>query len=347
MANQHMLSNSQKHKANETGTVFIDQDELLKDEEQTALVLLKSAVDKDNQFPAMGSSISQIMRISNEQGCAQKLSDIILRDQSLSSKILRMVNSSNYGQFGGEINTISRAVVILGLDQIQSLSISIMVFDKLNNGPMTDILKSNACQSFLSAAFARKLVEKNTSIDSEEAFLASMFHNLGKQIAIYFLPDRYNEIQALLNNKEFNENTASKKVIGLNYADIGQYIAIQWQLPNNIIRGIQPNHKNILQKPVHAVDCLAHISWLTNEITEAAACGDNEATNHALAEIIQRYKASFSLDQEKVIQMLSALSEILIDYCEIQNINPVQNTFCKNFISFVNSQQETEEEASA
>ena len=135
-----METETQLHEHQE-GTKFIDHAELMQDEEQTALLLLKSAMDKNNKFPAMGNSVSQIMRVSNEHDSARKLSDIILRDQSLSCKILSLVNSSHYGQFGGEINTISRAVVILGLDQIQSLSISIMVFEKLNNGPMAETLK--------------------------------------------------------------------------------------------------------------------------------------------------------------------------------------------------------------
>jgi len=95
--------------------------------EQATMMLLKRGIDKNKEFPVMGNNIAQIMQITNSQGCAEKLAEIILRDQSLSSKILSMVNSSGYGQFGGEITTISRAVVILGLNQIQSMSISIMV----------------------------------------------------------------------------------------------------------------------------------------------------------------------------------------------------------------------------
>jgi eukaryotic-like serine/threonine-protein kinase len=312
---------------------------------QTTLLSLKQYFDENKQFPAMGNSISQLMHVSNENGGTQKLADIILQDQSLTSKILSIVNSSSYNQFGGEINTISRAVVILGLDQIQSISLSIMVFEKLNKGPMAEALKSYACQSFLSAYFSKKLVEEIQSINSEEAFLVSMFHNLGKQTVLYFFPEKYTEISNLILEQELDEDSACIEILGLDFTDIGQYMAIELKLPKNIILGIQAKPKIIKKHPAKMTDYLAQISSLTNEILETAACGDNELADQKLEQIIKRYKISFTLDHEKIIRMLTSLSQILLNYCGVLGINPDENTFCKNLVNFVNSQQEIEEEA--
>lgn len=302
--------------------------------EQATMMLLKRSLAKNKEFPAMGSSIARIMQVAEGHGCAEKLAEIILREQSLSSKILSMVNSSSYGQFGGEIKTISRAVVILGLTQVQNMCISIMVFEKLNNGPMAEILKSNTCQSFLSALFAKKLTRKSSSVNSEEAFLASMFHNLGKQVTIYFLSDEYNDILDLVIEKGIEEDKASRRILGINFASIGQFIAIEWQLPKNIILGIQPKPQRITQKAVKTEDYLAQISSLTNEIVQAAACGNNQQAEKELKQIINRYKISFSLSYEKVTQILVILFDELIIHCEALGIDPQKNTFCKNFISF-------------
>ncbi len=309
------------------------------EKDETTLLTLKQRFDNNRQFPAMGNSISQILHVSNENGGNKKLANIILQDQSLTSKILSIVNSSSYNQFGGEINTISRAVVILGIDEIQSLSLSIMVFEKLNKGPMAEHLKSYACQSFLSAYFAKKLVENIKSINVEEAFLSSMFHNLGKQVTLYFLPEEYNEILNLKNNKKSDEDEACFQKLGLNYSDIGQFIALELKLPNNIILGIQSKPKIIKQRPTNTSDYLGQLSALTNEIIETAACGDNELAEEKLNQIIVRYQISFTLDYQKIIKMLHALSETLMNYCGILGINPKTNTFCNNFSHFIESQQ--------
>lgn len=303
--------------------------------EQATMLLLKKSLEKNKDFPVMGNSIAHMMQVSEGQGCAEKLAEIILRDQSLTGKILSLVNSSSYGQFGGEIKTISRAVVILGLSQIKSMSISIMIFEKLNNGPMAETMKSNTCQSFLSAVFAKKLANNLSSIGTEEAFLASMFHNLGKQITIYFLPDEYNEILNLVIEKGIEEDKASKRILGTNFASIGRFIASEWQLPQNIIQGIQPRLHKITKKPVKSEDYLAQISSLTNEIVQAAACGNNEQAEKELKNIIKRYKVSFTLNYEKITQILDVLFKELINYCEALGINQNKNTFCKNFISFI------------
>ncbi|MBL1142721.1 MAG: HDOD domain-containing protein [Proteobacteria bacterium] len=303
--------------------------------EQATMLLLKKSLDKNKDFPVMGNSIVHMMQVNEGQDCAEKLAEIILRDQSLSSKILGLVNSSNYGQFGGEIKTISRAVVILGLGQIKTMSMSIMIFEKLNNGPMAETMKSNTCQSFLSAVFAKKLAGNLSTVDAEEAFLASMFHNLGKQIIIYFLPDEYNEILNLVIEKGIEEDKASKRILGTNFACVGRFIASEWQLPQNIIQGIQPRPQAITQKPLKMEEYLAQISSLTNEIVQAAACGNNEQAERELKNIIKRYKISFSLNYEKIIHILEFLYKELVSYCEALGINQNKNTFCKNFISFI------------
>jgi eukaryotic-like serine/threonine-protein kinase len=314
--------------------------------EQATMLLLSKSLEKNKDFPVMGNSITQMMKVSEGKGCAERLAEIILRDQSLSSKILSLVNSSSYGQFGGEIKTISRAVVILGLNQIKSMSISIMVFEKLNNGPMAETMKSNTCQSFLSAIFAKKLASKVSTIDTEEAFLASMFHNLGKQITIYFLPDEYNEILNLVIEKGIEEDKASKRILGTNFASIGRFIASEWQLPQNIIQGIQPRPHKITRRPSTSEEYLSQISSLTNEIVKAAACGNNEQAEKELKNIIKRYKVSFSLNYEKITQILEFLFKELINYCEALGINQNKNTFCKNFISFIKHDYDFTEEES-
>lgn len=342
-----MLSNLNKNQAaantpNADQTLIEDPSEQHFEKGQTTILLLKKYFNKNKQFPAMGNNISQIMQVSNENGGNRKLTDIILRDQSLTSKILSIVNSSSYNQFGGEINTISRAVIILGLDQIQSLSLSIMVFEKLNKGPMAETLKSYACQSFLSAFFAKQLVDNVKSINSEEAFLASMFHNLGKQITLYFFPDKYTEILNLNIENEIELDAASLQVLGIDFTDIGQFMAIQLKLPQNIILGMQAKPKIIKQKPTEIKDYLGQLSSLTNEILETAACGDNEVAEQKLNQIIERYQISFALDYGKIIKMLTVLLQILVNYCGVLGINPKENSFCKNFIHFVTSQEERE-----
>ncbi len=303
--------------------------------EQTTLLSLKKSLQKKKDFPAMGKNMSELMQLEQGNDSAEQLSEIILRDQSLSSKILSIVNSSLYSQFGGEITTISRAVVILGLKQIQSLSISIMLFEKLNNGTMTEILRSNACQSFLSASFAKKLTQKSKSIDSEQAFLASMFHNLGKQITIYFLPDEYKQVLNLMIEKGMDEESASKRVFGIGFADIGQYIACEWELPKNVINGIQAKPSKPTVKPATIKEHLSQLSTLTNEIIEAAGCGNTERANNHLKLIMQRYQASFHLEYNKLMQMLEYLQHDLISYCESLAIDYKNNTFCNNYLSFV------------
>ena len=73
-------------------------------------------------FPALAGTISAINRVTaGHEHSVQELSNVLLKDFALTNKLLRLVNSTGYGQFGGSISTISRAVLILGFDAVRDL----------------------------------------------------------------------------------------------------------------------------------------------------------------------------------------------------------------------------------
>ncbi len=73
----------------------------------------------------MSHQVVEISQKSQSSGdtSANILSNAILKDYSLSSKLLRLVNSPSYGQYGGRISTVSRAVVILGFEEVRNAAL--------------------------------------------------------------------------------------------------------------------------------------------------------------------------------------------------------------------------------
>jgi eukaryotic-like serine/threonine-protein kinase len=68
-------------------------------------------------FPTLSTTISDVNRVvTSDSHSAQQITQVILRDVSLTTKLLQLVNSAVYGQFRGRIRTVSRAVLILGCE---------------------------------------------------------------------------------------------------------------------------------------------------------------------------------------------------------------------------------------
>ena len=94
----------------ETREAAIDQ----KDSHSTLEFLIRRMRSKSD-FPALSSIISEInMIVASDSASSSKLARTILQDFALTNKLLKLVNTASFGQFGGTISTISKAVVYSG-----------------------------------------------------------------------------------------------------------------------------------------------------------------------------------------------------------------------------------------
>src|SRR4051812_32405368 len=79
-------------------------------------------------FPTLSTTISDINRVAAaDSHSAQQITQVILRDVSLTSMLLQVVNSATYSQFSGGIRTVSKAVLILGTEAIRNAAMTLMM----------------------------------------------------------------------------------------------------------------------------------------------------------------------------------------------------------------------------
>ena len=102
---------------------------------QSPLDSLLARLQDRGDFPAFSKSIAEINRLTSSSrahtGSASELANVVLRDYSLTNRLLRLVNSAFYGPFSGRITTVSRAVVILGFEQVRLAAASLLILESL------------------------------------------------------------------------------------------------------------------------------------------------------------------------------------------------------------------------
>lgn len=75
-------------------------------------------------LPTLPAVLEEVARLLDDPNTStQQIAKLISRDQVLSAKVLKMVNSPIYG-FPGRISTIQHALVLLGFNVIKGLIIS-------------------------------------------------------------------------------------------------------------------------------------------------------------------------------------------------------------------------------
>lgn len=159
----------------------------VKGSENSTIDFLLRRMRTKRDFPAITTIITEINQIvSSESTSASKLARTILQDFALTNKLLKQVNSATYGHFGGTINTVSKAVAILGFETVRSIASSLILIEFLKNKTQSSELKDEVVKSIFSGMVAAQLTSGLNVCYTEEIMVCSMFHNLGKMLGIYY-----------------------------------------------------------------------------------------------------------------------------------------------------------------
>lgn len=159
----------------------------------------------------------------------KKLTELVSCDPNLTATVLKFVNSPLYG-LSGEIDSISKAVQLLGVTQLHEivLAISVMSLDYPNHiVPLRIFWRS----CLFSGVLARLLANQLRFTDSESMFVIGLLHQIGRLVIYSSYPDQGKKalIQARENKQPVAE--AEQDILGFHYGHVGAKLMVQWRLP--------------------------------------------------------------------------------------------------------------------
>ena len=263
-----------------------------------------------SDFPALSNIISEINKIvSSESESSTKLARTILEDFALTNKLLRLVNTASYGQFGGTINTISKAVVILGFETVRNIAMTLILLEFLQNKAQAVQLKDEVIQAVFSGIVAAQLSVGSNIRDAEEVMVCSMFHNLGRMLATFYFFDESQEISRLIEQGE-SEANASIKVLGISYTELGLGVAHSWNFPPRLIAGMRQLTDEKVRAANSDLDLLTVTVNLAHELCEIAAYSPVENKHKLLTALSKRYE---NATKASVRELSSSLDTGLIE----------------------------------
>jgi len=259
-----------------------------------------------SDFPVLSESIRTLNQLSSSSDRGMDdLAKIIIRDFALANKILKVVNSAYYGRFAGHIGTISRAIVVLGIQTIKSIAASLIFFEHLHNKTQAVKLKNEIAAAIFSATLARQAAEDAEMERVEEGFLCGMLHTLGKILVTYYLNDESEEIQRLVKMESLPQEKAEIRVLGMTFQDVGVAIAGQWNFPPTITRGmvkVDPEAPGDLKNSDVKLRLIANFS---NEATRIL--GESEEAEQGEAQIrklLKRYRRGLAISEKRFDNMV-------------------------------------------
>ena len=194
-------------------------------------------VNSVKDIHAMPSVIVKALNIMKKPTASMKeLGDIVMFDQSLTIKILALVNSAYYG-FSQQISSINIALSLLGMVKVKNIIVAVAMKPMMSNAGDKELWK----HSMRVAAGCEYLAKLTKIMDEDEAFIAGFVHDVGK-IVLHMANEKLYTKVAKAIEEGLDVLEAEKKYFDSDHVKTGSLLAKRWQLPILLANIISYHH---------------------------------------------------------------------------------------------------------
>lgn len=193
-------------------------------------------------LPDVFIRINQLVEDPNSS--TTDIAKVVGQDPSFTVRLLRVANSSFYG-FSSTIDTVSKAVAVIGTSQIRSLALATSVASSFDGLPNTLVSMEHFWRhSLYCALVARNLAKRARRCDPDAVFTAALLHDIGELVIFNRLPQQAKEALLLVLDSadELPVYQAERQIIGFDHAQVGGELARQWKLPPMLEECVEFHH---------------------------------------------------------------------------------------------------------
>jgi HD-like signal output (HDOD) protein len=285
------------------------------------LALLWERIRRRGDMPGFTRAINAIlasMRGEDERDFS--MAETVLSDPVLTQKVLRLANSGMYSAFGQRVNTVSKAILVLGTEAIGHLALGLKLIEELSKST-PDSLQAHIEmeKAVLAGMVAHQVAAQAHAKDAEEAVVCSILHSLGRMMVTFYLPEQWVLLQRA--GGAGGEDTAAHAQLGLSLEQVGRATAEHWGLPRNLIAGMRR------VEPGERGEQFGHDDWLAALGTMASQTADSLWHNdEAGAEQVQKIAAGFApligIEPESIV---GAIEKAKVEAAADLSIAPLAN----------------------
>lgn len=277
---------------------------------QKTLELLWNRVKQRGDLPGFANVVSAIMgAIRGEDDREFNMTKTVLSDPALTQKVLRLANSAMYSVFGRDINTVSKAVLIVGTESIGHLALGSKLIDGLTKASTGSTSTHNEMEkAVLAGHIARQITGAASARDAEEAVVCSMLHGLGRMMVTFYLSDHWSLIRARCAEQGIDEAQATLDNLGIGLDEIGRWVAQKWGLPTALINSMQDVLPQTVDEPLDHADWLGAVATLSSHCA-SLLCDAVNTTPDELADLVNSYTEMLGMDGSEMLAAVHTAQE--------------------------------------
>ena len=258
----------------------------------------QALLDKFNTIKTLPHVAIRLTKlISDENSTMQDFEKMMKMDPTLVLRLLRVVNSSYYA-LRQKVDSISRAVVIIGMNNLRNMIVTETLKDIFKESQEQDAFSRNrlwlhcAAVSICSQMISERIFGQN----GENAFLCGILHDIGMIVEDQTAHDLFNHACKAYAQDSGTIIDHEKKIIGTDHCEVGYLLAKDWKLPFEVQEGIKQHHKALKEVSPSSITGIIQISeYIVSKLNYTAIPGMNTMLSSPLAthirENVGEYKA--------------------------------------------------------
>ncbi len=240
----------------------------------------KLILEEIDALPTISTVALRVLEITGTSDAdVRKVIHLVESDPALTARLLSLCRKASVTT-AHAVETVERAVLLLGLQQVRSALLSVEVYSLFpvaeDDESLHIDMKGFWLHSIAVACAAEMLAERYpsglSSAKPEEAFLCGLLHDLGKLALERVLPKAYAKVLDIARTKRVNLAEAEVKVLGVDHHTAGRRLAERWGLPHAV--------QDVMW--LHALDPMALPHLPHTPTLRAVTAADAIARTHAL-----------------------------------------------------------------
>ncbi len=205
-----------------------------------------------SNMPSLSTTAAKVMQVCNTtMPSPNDLNRVISLDPVLTGKVLQLINSAYYAR-RNKVTSLTRAIIILGINTIKNIVLSSAIVKCINSSPGGDGLDMDAFWNHsIHVGVSAKLIAREMAVPAMEQelfFLAGLMHDLGKIPLSHQFSENYAQALKISKARRMDICIIENALLGFTHCSAGKMIAEKWQLGDPIRDGLAFHHLTRIKK---------------------------------------------------------------------------------------------------
>ncbi len=213
------------------------------------------ALERIEDLPTLPTVVKRVEEtLQDKNADAEAIAAIISEDPSLTSKILRVVNSAYYGAKSGSITSVQNAVARLGMVEVSKLCTVLAVIETFRDfGSHLDhhVFWKHSLLTGITTRIIHSSCQTKAAFSADEAYVAGLLHDVGTLIVDQYFPAIFEETRRQSKDKNVPCYEVESTLLAMDHGEIGAYVLYKWKLPQPVVEAVSWHHQLKTCDPVY------------------------------------------------------------------------------------------------